>query len=156
VIRYPKDKIQDSPSARPSGKFQIPNRKLELGKAEILKEGNDFVIIALGSMVMPSFEAIEILEKQGLSGALINARFIRPLDVNLFASLGKKVKYIFTAEEGILEGGFGSAVAETLEKPVIRIGLPCEFIPHGRRDILLEKYGLNAKAIADKIKSIYA
>jgi 1-deoxy-D-xylulose-5-phosphate synthase len=156
VIRYPKDKIQDSPSARPSGKFQIPNRKLELGKAEILKEGNDFVIIALGSMVMPSFEAIEILEKQGLSGALINARFIRPLDVNLFASLGKKVKYIFTAEEGILEGGFGSAVAETLERPVIRIGLPCEFIPHGRRDILLEKYGLNAKAIADKIKSIYA
>jgi 1-deoxy-D-xylulose-5-phosphate synthase len=146
AIRYPKDKI-------PNSKFQIPN-EIKLGKAEVLKEAKDFLIIALGSMVMPAWEAIELLEKEGLFGGLINARFIKPLDIDLFKKVSSKLKYIFTIEEGILEGGFGSAVMEAMDKPVIRIGLPSEFIPQGKREILLDKYNLTAKAIRDKIRSV--
>lgn len=126
---------------------------VELGRAQVIKKGEDFCIIAIGSMVSPSYEAIEILKKEGLSGSLINARFIKPLDINLFKEIAQKTRFIFTAEEGILEGGFGSAVAEILEVPVVRIGLPDEFIPHGKRDLLLDKYGLTANRIADTVRS---
>jgi 1-deoxy-D-xylulose-5-phosphate synthase len=145
TIRYPK-------SACPSLRLSVA--PLQLGRAEVIKTGEDFLIIALGSMVMPSLEAIEFLEKQGLYGTLINARFAKPLDINLFKAMGAKVKFIFTVEEGILEGGFGSAVVEVIDKPIIRIGLPDEFIPHGQREILLEKYGLTKEGIAQKIKQV--
>lgn len=105
-------------------------------------------------MVGPSLEAIEILSKEGLSGTLINARFAKPLDINLFKAMSARVKLIFTVEEGIIEGGFGSAVSEAIGMPVVRIGLPGEFITHGKRDILLEKYGLTAQGIAGKILEI--
>ena len=147
AIRYPKGKI-------PNSKFQIPNSKIELGKAEALKGGKDFAIIALGSMVIPSFEAIELLKKDGLSGTLINARFVKPLDINLFKDISAKVKFIFSVEEGILDAGFGSAVQEAIEQSIIRMGLPSEFITHGKRDILLEKYGLTREGIARRIKEL--
>jgi 1-deoxy-D-xylulose-5-phosphate synthase len=143
AIRYPK-------SSCPL--LDLPLEPLELGKAEVLGEGEDFAIIALGSMVAPAYEAVELLKKEGLSGTLINARFIRPLDIGLFEALGAKIKLIFVAEEGIIDGGFGSAISEAIGRPVVRIGLPCEFIPHGKRDILLEKYGLTAKGMTSKIK----
>lgn len=145
AIRYPK-------SICPSVHLSISG--LELGKAELLKEGKDFAIVALGSMVVPALEAIGLLEKDGLSGTLINSRFVRPLDISLLKNISTKVKFIFTVEEGILEGGFGSAVLEVMDKPVFRIGLPAEFIPCGKREILLEKYGLTSQEIANKIKSI--
>ena len=145
AIRYPKEKIQNE--------AQIVNSKIELGKAEIIKEGKNFLIIALGSMVAPSLAAMDLLEKEGLSGTLINARFAKPLDTDLFRKFAAKAKKIFTIEEGILNGGFGSAVAEILDKPVFKMGLPDEFIPHGKRSILLDKYGLNVEAIAGKIKA---
>ena len=145
AIRYPKG---DCP-----GKSQIPVSEIQMGKAEIIKEGKDFVIIAIGSMVAPSLEAIEFLEKKGLSGSLINARFIKPLDNRLLNEICHKNKFIFTVEEGVLEGGFGSAVMEAINRPVTRIGLASEFIGCGKRDALLEKYGLTAKGIADTIKA---
>lgn len=144
AIRYPKSAIPPE--------IEMP-LVIESGKAEILKKGKDFSLIALGSMVSPSQEAVEILEKEGLQGTLINARFIKPLDKNLFKETAKKTKFIFTIEEGVLEGGFGSAVTEVLEVPVTRMGLPDEFIAHGKRDLLLDKYGLTPRQIADKIKS---
>jgi len=144
AIRYPKSVC---PFAR------LPVCPLENGKAEIIREGDDFAVIALGSMVLPSLEATEILESGGLSGTLINARFAKPQDVNLFKDVSRKVKAIFTVEEGIVDGGFGSSVAEAIDKPVVRLGLPTQFITHGKRDILLEKYGLTAQGIAEKIKS---
>jgi 1-deoxy-D-xylulose-5-phosphate synthase len=147
AIRYPKGQI-------PNPKSQIPNPKLELGRAEVLEEGKDFALIALGSMVAPSLEALGLLEKEGLSGTLVNARFAKPLDADLFKAISAKVKFVFTAEEGILDGGFGSAVSQVLDKPVIKIGLPDAFIPHGKREILLEKYGLGAQGIFRKIRSV--
>jgi 1-deoxy-D-xylulose-5-phosphate synthase len=143
AIRYPKgfDGAQNLPSAR-----------MELGKPELLKQGKDFVIIALGSMVAASFDALQILEKDGLLGTLINARFVKPLEVKLIKDACADAKYIFSVEEGILDAGFGSAIYEALNRPVIRVGLPCEFIPHGNREVLLKEYGLTAKAIAEKIR----
>ncbi len=144
AIRYPRDKT-------PSTKYQTPSTEIKLGKAEILKEGKDFTVIALGSMVSPSFEALELLSTQGLWGTLINARFAKPLDTGLLKTIASKTKFIFTVEEGIIEGGFGSAVMEAIDKPVVRIGLPTEFICHGRRAILLERYGLTTQGIRDTI-----
>lgn len=177
AIRYPKEKIPDpkpqippraehpvstgtryeanSPAARDPAKFKFLVRdKIELGKPVLLKEGKDFVLIALGSMVAPSLTALETLEKEGLSGTLINARFVKPLDTGLLESFTRQSSLVFTAEESIIEGGFGSAVAEALNIPVHKIGLPCEFIPHGAREILLDKYGLSAAGIAGKIREV--
>ncbi len=145
AIRYPRSTIHNvtAPSAK----------SIELGRAEVLREGKDFAVIALGAMVVPSLDALELLAKEGLSGTLVNARFAKPLDVDLLKSISLKTRKIFAVEEGIIEGGFGSAVNEVVGVPVVKIGLPDEFIPHGKRDQLLEKYGLNAQGIANKIKS---
>lgn len=146
AIRYPRAR----PNSRVSGRQSI---RLELGKAEVLKEGKDFCLIALGSMVEPAALALELLAKQGLSGTLINARFAKPLDLGLLKELSAKFRFIFTVEEAILEGGFGSAVMEVIGGMLTRIGLPTEFIPCGKREFLLEKYGLGAESIAATIKT---
>lgn len=145
AIRYPKSVI---PPASP----RDPVCPLELGKAEILKEGPDFSLIALGSMVWPAQEAMVILEKEGLRGTLVNARFAKPLDSSLFKALASKHKFIFSVEEGIIEGGFGSAVSEAIAAPVNRLGLPLDFLAHGKRELLLDKAGLTSEGIAGRIR----
>jgi len=141
AIRYPKSACPDS---------RLSVSVLRLGKAELLRQGKDITVVALGSMAIPSLEAADLLEKDGISCSVINARFLKPLDADLLSSI--KTKIIFTVEEGIMYGGFGSAVQESLGKPVYRIGLPDEFIPHGSRDILLKRYGLTPEGIAQRIK----
>ncbi|MBU4346666.1 MAG: 1-deoxy-D-xylulose-5-phosphate synthase [Candidatus Omnitrophica bacterium] len=142
-FRYPKDKLPIIP---------LPCTEIKLAKAEVLREGKDIALIALGSMVSPSLLAAEILAKEGIQATVINSRFIKPMDIDLFRKIGATFRFIFTVEEGILSGGFGSAVREAIEATVINIGLPTEFIPHGRRDILLEKYGLTKDGLAGQIR----
>ncbi|MEI6831198.1 MAG: 1-deoxy-D-xylulose-5-phosphate synthase [Candidatus Omnitrophota bacterium] len=127
---------------------------LKLGKAELIKEARDFTIIALGTMVSVASEAIDILSKENLSGGLINARFVYPLDMDLIKSVCAKTNFVFTLEEGVVDAGFGTAIAQELDKQVLRIGLPAEFIPHGARDLLLEKYGLTAQGVAASIRKV--
>jgi 1-deoxy-D-xylulose-5-phosphate synthase len=141
TIRYPK-------SACPS--VHLPTSPMQLGKAEVLKQGKDIGLIALGSMVVPSLQAADLLEKDGISCTVINARFLKPLDIGLLNELEHKI--IFTIEEGVISGGFGSAVQEVLAKSVYRVGLPDEFVTHGRRDILLDRYGLTPQGIAKRVK----
>ncbi len=145
ALRYPRSII-------PNTSLMSEDSPLALGKAELLKEGADFAIIALGSMVWPAYEAMGLLEKDGLRGTLINARFARPLDADLFKSIAARTKHIFTAEEAIIESGFGSAVSEAVGGAVHRIGLPFGFLPHGKRELLLEKYGLNPQGIVLTVK----
>lgn len=133
---------------------QFPQDDLIFGRPEVLKEGKDFMIIALGSMTIPSWEALELLAREGLSGSLINARFVKPLDISWLRQASAKTKFIFTVEEGVLDNGFGSLVAQVVDRPIIKIGLPCDFVPHGAREILLHKYGLDPQGIAKKIKSV--
>lgn len=148
ALRYPKDQIP----LLCAGAQDDNDGEIILGKAEVLTEGEDFAIIALGSMVIPSFQASQILKNDGLTGTVVNACFVKPLDKPLLEKIAKKVKMVFTVEDGIKEGGFGSAVMECLGQPVIRLGLPDEFIPCGKRDFLLDKYGLTKEGIAKKIK----
>ncbi|MCX5693627.1 MAG: 1-deoxy-D-xylulose-5-phosphate synthase, partial [Candidatus Omnitrophica bacterium] len=145
ALRYPR---AEAPRVKD---FSSP---LELGRGQLIKEGKDFAIVALGSMVVEAKQALELLNREGLSGSLINARFVAPLDLELIKRICGPIKFIFTVEEGIRDAGFGSAVVQQLSKPVERLGLPFEFIPHGSRKLLLEKYGLNAAGIAAHIRQV--
>lgn len=133
-------------------------RTVEIGKAELVKDGSDLVIIAIGVMVHPSLQAAEQLKADGISAAVINARFAKPLDEELILKITKKTGRVVTIEEHALLGGFGSAVLECLDAhrltgvKTLRIGLPDKFIEHGSQKILRRKYGLDADGITASVK----
>ncbi len=133
---------------------------LPIGKAELLKNGKDAVLLALGSMVFPAMEAAKLLEEQsGVSLTVINARFVKPLDNDLILEMGRNYGKIITLEENALQGGFGSAVLELLEEngiagvELLRIGYPETPIQQGEQSELRAILGLDAKGIAKSIQS---
>ena len=135
---------------------------LEIGKAEMLQEGGDCCILALGNMVNPALKAARQLAKEGISTCVVNARFAKPLDEALIASLASEQPFLVTVEEAALMGGFGSAVMELLEArglqecKVLRIGVPDRIIPHGSPGLLQAKYGLDSDGIYQRIRSFIA
>ena len=133
--------------------------EIEIGKAEVLREGNDGAILAIGSMVYKSLQVAEELAEEGIDLTVVNSRFVKPLDKELIIDLANQHEQLFTVEEHILAGGFGSAVAElvvdnNLEVKVKRIGLPDKFIEHGAQQKLLARYGLDKAGIKEKIKEV--
>ena len=134
-------------------------RLIELGKAEILQDGRDCAILALGTMVYPSLKATEKLAADGISASVVNARFVKPLDEELITCLASEKSLLITVEEAALMGGFGSAVMELLESRnlqgchLLRIGVPDRLIPHGSPNLLHAKYGIDADGIYEKIRS---
>jgi 1-deoxy-D-xylulose-5-phosphate synthase len=134
-------------------------RLIELGKAEILQDGRDCAILALGTMVYPSLKAAEKLAADGISASVVNARFVKPLDEELITCLASEKSLLITVEEAALMGGFGSAVMELLESRnlqgchLLRIGVPDRLIPHGSPNLLHAKYGIDADGIYEKIRS---
>ncbi len=154
AIRYPRGNgfgvdITDAP------------KQIELGKAEILRDGGDgeIAILAYGSMVYPAMEAARSLEKDGIEAMVVNARFVKPLDAELILALAQTKRVILTVEEAYLAGGFGSAVMELLEEnamldrvKVVRMGVPDRIITHGDAKLLLAKYGLDADGIYTRIR----
>jgi 1-deoxy-D-xylulose-5-phosphate synthase len=133
-------------------------KALEIGKAEILREGSDIGILALGSMVYPCLEAAARLEALGIHATVINARFVKPLDEDLICCLAAEKHFLVTAEEGTEAGGFGSAVATLLQDKkipasILRIAVPDRIIPHGAPNLLHAKYGLDVDGIFEKIKN---
>ncbi|MDI6744111.1 MAG: 1-deoxy-D-xylulose-5-phosphate synthase [Thermodesulfovibrionales bacterium] len=135
---------------------------LEMGKAEILKEGSDTALIAIGNAVHPALAAAEKLEKDGIRASVINARFIKPLDKELVLTMASKTKRIITVEENIIAGGFGSAVLEYLNSmdiPDIKIkilGIPDEFVEQGSQAILRKKYGIDEEGIYQSCKAFFS
>jgi 1-deoxy-D-xylulose-5-phosphate synthase len=133
-------------------------KALAIGKAELIREGHEAAIIAIGNMVCPSIEAARRLAAEGISVAVVNARFVKPLDEEMIFSLAKMTGRIVTVEEHALLGGFGSAVLECLDANGItgikthRIGLPDAYIEHGTQTILRQKYGLDADGIFASVK----
>ncbi|HAK58858.1 MAG TPA: 1-deoxy-D-xylulose-5-phosphate synthase [Nitrospiraceae bacterium] len=133
-------------------------KPLEIGKAEVIRDGNDVVLLALGTMVQPSLDAADRLQAEGISTMVVNARFAKPLDEELILAAAKKMGRVVTAEEHALHGGFGSAVLECLSSArlsgvkTLRIGLPDRFIEHGAQKILRQKYGLDADGIVASVK----
>jgi 1-deoxy-D-xylulose-5-phosphate synthase len=148
ALRYPRGKgtgIEIEKEIRP----------VEIGKAEIVKEGNDILILAIGRAVLDAMEATDIMEKNGISAMVVNCRFVKPLDLELIVRLAGQFSKIITVEENARQGGFGSSVLESLSDAGIsgfslkRIGIPDAFIEHGSVEILRSKYGLDAKGIVD-------
>ncbi|MGI5822337.1 MAG: 1-deoxy-D-xylulose-5-phosphate synthase [Dethiobacteria bacterium] len=127
---------------------------LTAGKAQLLREGPDLLILAVGSMVLPALEAHALLLKMGIESCVINSRFIQPLDTELICYWAKKCGRVLTVEEHILSGGFGSAVLETFadnelqEINLKRLGLPNAYTGQGSRDFLLNLHGLSGEGIA--------
>lgn len=133
-------------------------KRLEIGKAEILRDGGDIAILALGSMVYPSLDAAARLDAMGIHSTVINARFMKPLDEELISVLAMEKQFLVTAEEGTAAGGFGANVAAMLHDRrinagILRIAVPDRIIPHGAPNLLHAKYGLDVDGIVEKIKN---
>lgn len=126
---------------------------LPVGKGELLREGKDVLLVAIGSTVPAASEAAERLAQDGIEAAVINARFVKPLDRELILTWARKIGRIITIEENVLQGGFGSGVLEMFQeesffaKSFTRLGIPDAFVPQGSQSTLRNLYGIDADAI---------
>lgn len=124
-----------------------------VGKAEILEDGDDILILAIGRSVGDALEAHATLKEEGIASTVVNCRFVKPLDVALIRSLARRIPRIITVEENVRQGGFGSAVLEALsdENPfefyIERLGVRDTFVEHGPQNLLRSKYGIDVPAI---------
>jgi 1-deoxy-D-xylulose-5-phosphate synthase len=131
-----------------------------MGKAEGLREGEDVLIVGIGSTVYPSLRAAERLEAEGIHAAVINSRFLKPLDGELLCDWAKRTGRVLTVEENVLPGGFGSAVLELLQErglfsiQVKRLGIPDLFVEHGPQSLLRAKYGIDEEGIFRAVKEM--
>jgi len=153
ALRYPRGRVVGV-------SCDEPLKTLPIGEAEVLVEGEDILILAIGQVVIPALEAVSRLQSEGFYPALINARFVKPLDEDLIKRMAPNFKAIITIEENVLFGGFGSAVLEILSDlkiftPVFRIGLPDVFIEHGPQSLLRKKYGLDVEGVYQIAKNLF-
>ena len=134
---------------------------IPIGKGEILRDGEDVAILAIGVMVAPAFEAARELAAKGIESTVVNARFAKPLDSELIIGLASRIKRIVTVEENALSGGFGSSVVDLLQKSgmsdvqVKSIGLPDKFIKQGAQATLRSEYGLDANGIVQQVLTLF-
>jgi len=147
AVRYP----------RGSGDSLLPANPapIEMGKAEVLREGSGVTLCALGSMVGPAWRACLDLERSGLDAELINARFAKPIDKKTILESARKTGRVVCVEENVASGGFGERVREALADegiPVRTIALPDEFIEHGTQQLLREECGLDPASIANCVR----
>jgi len=147
AVRYPR-------SAAPGAGVRYPADPVEMGRAEVMRDGRHCAIFALGPMAYPALEAGRILSARGVSCAVVNARFVKPLDMSVLTQYASSTGMIITCEDAALPGGLGSAVLEALadagvrDVRVVRLGIPDRFIEHGRRDDILGELGLDSRGIA--------
>ncbi len=151
AIRFPRGSVEgvDMSSCK---------EPLEIGKGRMMAEGEDVVLIAIGTMTGPAVEAAWILVSKGIRASVIDARFAKPLDADLIEEAASGGRPVFVIEENTVAGGFGDAVARHLAEagifvPVIRIGIKDLFVSHGGREELLDEQGLTAGRIAEAVLS---
>ncbi|MGB8803752.1 MAG: 1-deoxy-D-xylulose-5-phosphate synthase [Chthoniobacterales bacterium] len=149
AIRYPR-------GAGTGAKPKPEPKLLEIGKAEVVQHGREVAIFGLGNMFEVAEEAARKLQEKGISVALINPRWIKPLDTGTLEFFARGVEVLCTIEDHVLHNGFGCAVMEHLysqgiHTPVVRIGWPDEFIEHGSVPILRKKHGITAEALVEKV-----
>ena len=154
AVRYPRGSVLGVP-------MDAEPEVLPIGKGELLKSGNDIALVAIGVTVYQAVEAAERLEREGISAAVVNARFVKPLDGELIREVSQKSKCLLTIEESSRMGGFGSAVLEYLSDegmynlPTKCLGLPDWYIEQGPQNLLREKYGLTADGIYQQAKQLF-
>ncbi len=153
ALRYPR-------GAGVGVKIEENMTPLPIGKGEILTQGSDLLILALGISVSESLVAHSQLAEQGISATVVNCRFVKPVDSELICSLARKMPRIITVEENVRQGGFGSAVLECLADGGVsgfqlkRIGIPDTFVEHGPQKLLRSLYGIDASAIVKAAKEL--
>jgi len=152
AIRYPR-------GAGTGAKPKAQPKLLEIGKAEVVQHGREVALLGLGNMFALAQETAKILEADGVSVALINPRWIKPLDAGTLEFFARSVDVICTFEDHVLHNGFGCAVMEYLSEarihtPVVRIGWPDQFVEHGSIPILRKKHGVTAEAAVEKIRPL--
>ena len=151
AIRYPK-------SAAPT--IVRDGQSFELGKAEIIRDGADGMVAVCGGQLADAIAASQILAERGIHVGVINARFVKPLDTQTILEPLRQGHFLVTVEEGMLVGGFGSAVLEAASaehldtRRLRRIGIPDMYIEHGERDELLANLGLNVQGIVETVEGI--
>ncbi|NES86155.1 MAG: 1-deoxy-D-xylulose-5-phosphate synthase, partial [Moorea sp. SIO2B7] len=133
---------------------------LPIGKAELLRNGDDLLMVGYGTMVYTAMQTAEILSEHGIEATVINARFVKPLDTELIFPLAQKIGRVVTLEEGCLMGGFGSAVAEALMDndilvPLKRFGVPDQLVDHAKPDESKADLGLTGSQIAEQIRAAF-
>jgi 1-deoxy-D-xylulose-5-phosphate synthase len=149
AIRYPRGVgVGKAVKARPQA--------LAIGKAEVIEDGEDIAIFGLGALLPMAEELAMLLDRHGYSAAVINPRFVKPLDREVLEAYAKKVSTIVTFEDHVLMGGFGSAVIEALNDlqlsvPVVRVGWPDRFVEHGKVEQLRARYGVSVEAAMEKL-----
>ena len=153
ALRYPRGNALGVP-------LQDPIAALPIGKGELLREGDQLLLAALGTMVGPAMALAERLELEGISCAVINARFVKPLDADLLSHWIRRTRAVVALEEGCAPGGFTSAVAELmadqgLQKPLLRCAVPDHIVHHGEQGILMEEEGLGPLALYARIKDFH-
>jgi 1-deoxy-D-xylulose-5-phosphate synthase len=152
AIRYPRGtgtgvQVKEQPVALP------------IGKAEVIRDGDEIAVLGLGALLPMAAELADALEREGRSVALINPRFVKPLDREVLGQYARKVQAFVTFEDHVLMGGFGSAVLEALSEmgfhtPVVRIGWPDRFIEHGKVEALRAKHGISVEAALEKLEPL--
>jgi 1-deoxy-D-xylulose-5-phosphate synthase len=148
AIRYPR-------GIGPGVEVKPKPRAIAIGTAEVLREGYDVAVFALGAMMAEGERLADMLEAQGLSVALIDPRFAKPIDRECVRLYGRRCQLLITLEDHVLAGGFGSALLECVNEldlsvPVVRVGWPDAFIEHGKVEALRAKYGLTAEGAMEK------
>jgi 1-deoxy-D-xylulose-5-phosphate synthase len=142
-------------------KREGPLQTLEIGKGEVLREGQGVLILAIGTTVYPSLGAAERLAEVGIQAAVINSRFLKPLDGNLLCDWAKRIGRVLTVEENVLQGGFGSSVLELFQERGLnsiqmkRLGIPDVFVEHGPQALLREKYGIDENGIFKGVMELF-
>jgi len=151
-VRYPRGKGVGVPLEAP--------KVLETGRAEIIRDGSDLAIFAIGSTVYPALAAAGALEKEGIRARVVNCRFVKPLDAELLVASASSLQRVLTVEENVLMGGFGAAVLELFEEhgvfgvKVMRLGITDEFVEHATQDELRAKYGIDESGIAEAARKL--
>ena len=152
TIRYPKEQ---------SVKFEkkSPNQ-IEIGTWEVLVQGSDLLILAVGSMVSKSMEVNSMLLEKGISSEVVNCRFIKPMDKNYLKEFLSKFSFVVTIEEGVKDGGFGEGIINysnenSISNKILTLGVPNRFVDHGPRNILLHEVGLDSISIFEKIYNFF-
>lgn len=152
-VRYPRGKGVGCP-------LEGAPEFLEIGKGELLREGGDMMIAAIGSSVYPALAAAEMLAGEGINAAVVNSRFVKPLDAELFFRIAPAVKRVLTVEEGVLAGGFGSGLLELFEErgitgiSVKRLGIADRFVEHATQAELRHAFGIDAEGIAGAARAL--
>ncbi len=153
AVRYPRGK---GTGAALKSKFNV----IPIGKGELLKEGSDGTIFAIGKMVEFALKAGELLKQEGLDLSVVNMRFAKPIDKELVLKQSAKSEFLFSVEDNVTEGGLGSSIQEVIneingKKKVLHIlGFPDKFIEHGNLDILYSNYGLSPEKLCEFIKGV--